>query len=394
MGPTCAGSCPTTRDTDLLFFAVGGASEHRIQRKVLLDTCFAKIADRSFALDGSTYNRENPFRIPSWIPSVLNVKCETSELMVASSLEMGAGDLLLVIGHIHDDEFKALRNKWSDMPDENVWIMGGTQESFNLKTSIGHAIHGSKCPSYTVEEWTPLWNLYPDSLQKMRSFQWGGFFSSRMPSFIRKDPQSGLTLDAFYRQFNLDQIVEQGKIIEFEKEVLQNAGSDERLNRVLQQIRHIEMDGSGISDTQELLSAVYQAYSDNGPWDDEHVVFSLTRSLMKVIPKFAPLHIKEYDGFVTHMMLRHRSSLKEELDPIDHFRFVETCLRFLQGAGMGEHADYAALLRKGLTGRRVVVLHDLGLDPMSDDWLAVSMLLAVSMEPSKSRVCMQLSCCF
>jgi len=374
----------TTHDTDLLFLAVGGAREHRIQRKLLLDTCCAQIADRSFALDGSTYNREKPFRIPSWIPSVLEVETDSSELMVASSKEMCAPDLLLVIGHIHDDEFKALRNKWSDMPDENVWIMGGTKESFNLKTSIGHAIDGSKCPSYTVKEWAPLWNLYPDSLRKMRSFQWGGFFSSRMPSLIRKDPQSGLTLDAFYRQFNLDQIVEQGKIIEFEKEVLHNAGSDERLNRVLQQIGHIGLDGSGISDTRELLSAVYQAYSDNGPWDDEHVVSSLTRSLMKVIPEFTSLHIKEYDSFVTHMMLRHHCSLSEELDPTDHIRFVESCLRSLQGAGMGEYSDYAALLRKGLTGKRVVVLHDLGLDPMSDDWLAVSMLLAVSTEPSKS----------
>jgi len=370
-------------ETELVFCAVGGATEHRIQRKLLLDACCPAIADRSFALDGSRYNSEKPFRIPSWIPSVLDVATGSSESMLTSSVELGPQDVLLVIGHIHDDEFMVLRNKWPDLPDANVWVMGGEEESFNLKTPIGHAIGSSKCPSYSVEEWRPIWELYPSCLQKMRSFQWGGFFSSRMSSLLRIDAKTGLTLDSFYRQFNLHQIVEDGKVVEFEKEVLRNAGGDLRLARVLEQIDCSDVNSS---DTHEVFSAVHSAYSDHGPWDEEQIVSCITASLMQVIPNFTPLNIKEYDSYVTHLMLRHSSYLTEELDPIGHLRFVESCLRCLQGSGLGEHADYAALLRKGLAGKKVVVLHDLGLDPMSDDWLAVSMLVAITMDPSTSSI--------
>merc|ERR1712107_132244 len=88
------------------------------------------------------------------------------------------------------------------------------------------------------------------------------------------------------------------------------------------------------------------------------------------------LEINEYDSYVTHRMLRHYAGIIEELTPAFHMRFVQYCLCTQRNGKSGDEEldTYAAQLRTGMSGRSVMVLHDLGLDPMSDDWLAVALL--------------------
>lgn len=369
-----------------VFFAVGGASKNRLQRKQLLDVCLPAAQDRSFALADSHYNADKPFRIPSWIPSVLpslpdgfsNPPCLRS-----SAVKLGKRDLLLVIGHLHDEEFLALRTLHPDLPDENVWIMGGTPTAFNLKVAMGNCIDNTQCPRYNLDMWDPTLKMYPEVLQRMRGYQWGGFFATRLASLLRED--NGVVLGAFYRQFNLRQIAVDKNVLAFEKDVLRGAGDKECFAKVLSQIDATvtaDMDGF------QLMRAIYQAYSDNGPWDDEEAMAALTQSLLSTMKKYTSgLSINEYDSYVAHLMLRHHADITEELTAAFHMRFVRYCLG-VQGAHATaddpDLVEYAAQLRTGMAGRLVMVLHDLGLDPMSDDWLAVAMLMTVAATPTSS----------
>eukprot|EP00929_Paragymnodinium_shiwhaense_P115796 TRINITY_DN84917_c0_g1_i1.p1 TRINITY_DN84917_c0_g1~~TRINITY_DN84917_c0_g1_i1.p1 ORF type:complete len:443 (-),score=55.79 TRINITY_DN84917_c0_g1_i1:46-1374(-) len=363
------------------YFAVGGALEHRVQRKLLVDSCCPRLQSSSYALEGSMYNDNVPFRIPSWIPSVMEPpvqKAECGTVAGGAATPLQEADVLLVIGHIHDEEFNSLRAAHPKLPDDNIWIMGGSPSAFNLKVAVGHVFPAETCPTYSIEEWQPTLELYPELLKRLRSFQWGGFLSSRLLSLVRRDEESGLVMDAFYRQFNLHDIVRQGKVLEFEEAVLkQRAGEDSRFSNVLRQLERVdvlELEG------QALFEHIYAAYLENGPWD-ESAVHCLTDSLLEVIPLYTKLAINEYDSYVTHRMLRHYAGEDAELSPQEHMRFVRYCLQRLQSLDAADEekfCKYVLQLRKGIAGRCIMVLHDLGLDPMSDDWLAIAVLTVVA----------------
>eukprot|EP00928_Gymnodinium_smaydae_P072441 TRINITY_DN5579_c0_g2_i2.p1 TRINITY_DN5579_c0_g2~~TRINITY_DN5579_c0_g2_i2.p1 ORF type:complete len:400 (+),score=73.97 TRINITY_DN5579_c0_g2_i2:34-1200(+) len=375
-----------TLDFDPFFFAVGGATPERLERKRLLEFCLPKLRGRSFALAGSSYDSNGPFRIPSWIPSVLpasSASCSAQSL-ADSAVKLGERDALLVIGHIQDDEFRLFRAQNSELRDDNVWIMGGTPTAFNLKVAVGHCIDNAACPRYTLDQWEPTLAMYPEVLRKMRGFQWGGFFATRLPSLLRES-EAGVVSGAFYRQFNLLQVAVDNKILEFERDVLKGAGNDERILRVLAQVdATVTASMKGV----EVLTAIYKAYSDNGPWNDEATVSSLTSSLLKTMGAYTPhVEVNEYDSYVAHRMLRHYAKLEDDLTPDFHMRFVQYCLRIQNEEDFeDEQLDaYASHLRRGMAGRKIVVLHDLGLDPMSDDWLAVCMLMTVATRPKTIR---------
>lgn len=320
------------------------------------------------------YTEAQPFRIPSWIPSVLE-DSPTDYLGTSGySFDLGAKDVLLVIGHIHDDEFDGLRGLHTNLLDENVWVQGGTPSSFNLKQNIGNCIDATLCPKFNINDWKPVLDLYPNLLKRMRAFQIGGFFSTRLPSMVRVDERMGLTMDSFYRQFNLSSIVQNGKILQFEKEVLENAGDYAKVQHTLQQISAtVQADMDDVT----CFQTVMRAYSNNGPWNDCMLVSALTDSLLSVIPKYAPLVINEYDCYATHRMFRHYAGIGDELEPAFHMDCIQSSLRFMNGQHSPDHQSYFKRLHDGFVGRRILVLHDLGLDPMCDDWLAISLILSV-----------------
>lgn len=364
----------------VFFCAVGGSSLHRTSRKMLLDSCSVE-GTNSVALSGSPYD-SSPFPIPSWIPAVLPVDFDSREdaLVSPSSSQFRDTDALLVIGHLHSKEFVELVKNFPRLQDEHIWIQGGFEDSFNIKLQVGHTHHSSQCPKYNLEDWAPTLALYPERLQVMRSFQWGGFFTTRQEVHIRD--KEGVATDAFYRQFNLHQIVQENRVLEFETAVLREAGDHPKFRNTLAQM---ERDAQNVDTQTALFETVCNCYRDNGPWTDPSLVKVLTQSLMVVIPRFVPLVINEYDSYVAHLMLRKYAGFDLEqvdLTPQRHMDFIQACLGHgLPGESQRpltvENDAYVQRLRSGFGCRTLLVLHDLGLDPMCDDWLAISLIRTV-----------------
>jgi hypothetical protein len=101
---------------------------------------------------------------------------------------------------------------------------------------------------------------------------------------------------------------------------------------------------------------------------------AFTRTLMVQMEQWSA-GIREYDGFVVHQMLRHLAGL-QKLDVALKADY-ELHLRFVRDSLGGQVSDYIRQLRGGDRSRRLILLHDLGLDPQSDDWIAIQMLRCV-----------------
>merc|ERR1712137_508599 len=300
-----------------------------------------------------------------------------NEAIVRAIPPLAEADLLLVIGHLHDDEFRGVCASQVGMLEENVWALGGKPTSYTLKIPTTNSVDESLCPVYNLNEWKPLFKLYPPILQKLRSYQWGALFCSRRPLTIRE--HHGVWTSAFYRQFNLHNIIRKGKMLDFEREVLKNAGDHHKFGDTLAKLDNLTM-GKTLSEREQAF-AVCAAYDANWPWDDPALMESLTDSLTKVIPKFVGVgsEVKEHDSFVAHKMLRSCAGFKENLDHSEHIQFLQKCLKRLQGDRRALQDVYTEYLHEGLRGRRIVVFHDLGTDPMNEDWLALAMMWSVCM---------------
>lgn len=88
--------------------------------------------------------------------------------------------------------------------------------------------------------------------------------------------------------------------------------------------------------------------------------------------------IKEYDGFVCHNMLRANISTENNtlptLDPETHYQFLKIVLN--PSADINEQdrkyiLSLAQALQNILTRGNLVIVHDLGLDPMVDDFITI-----------------------
>eukprot|EP00811_Abedinium_folium_P032279 NODE_5342_length_1781_cov_5.035067.p1 GENE.NODE_5342_length_1781_cov_5.035067~~NODE_5342_length_1781_cov_5.035067.p1 ORF type:complete len:518 (-),score=154.35 NODE_5342_length_1781_cov_5.035067:228-1733(-) len=363
----------------LSFYAVGGSTQDRMQRKRLLDHICPDTAPFSCALAGSTYDGTNLYRTPSWLGAVLP-PVQWGELNIDNACagipQMAENDVMLVIGHLHDDEFRSICSMQKDVLEENIWMMGGKPTSYNVRIPATHSMDESQCPLIPWDQWAATLALYPEILLKLRHYQWGAFFCSRRPLTIRES--KGVWTSAFYRQFNLHEIVRSGLTVEFERAVLSTAaaGGHPQFRRTLQQIE--ETIYTNMEEKAKIF-AICKAYDDNGPWEDPLVMEQLTDSLTVVIPTFAALEVKEYDSYVCHKMLRKLVGFKEQLDPAEHMNFVRVCLKRVQGDPDAINDVYTEYLHKALIGRRVIVLHDIGVDPMCNDWLAIAMLWSVAM---------------
>ena len=255
---------------------------------------------------------------------------------------------------------------------------GGNEESFNFTTSDVTALrdHGFDdltlvtddiCPSFTSGQWEELFTAYPQVLKDLNSLAVGGFFATRLGDKIRTDMKedgSRVTTDAFTRQFNLQQKCETpGAIREFEVSVAEELHEQLR-NTVSENIRDSVSKIPKDATTEKALEIAIAAYESN-KLVGAHDISVLDKILR---PKINPP--KEYDGFTAYYMIRSMAGLGKLSKPTadDLFHALKWGLpkevkeRFHQKSGV----------------RRVHVVHDLGLDPQSDDYNAVKLLMQLN----------------
>ena len=254
-----------------------------------------------------------------------------------------------------------------------------------------HNITAPQCPIFTLQEWySEIFPLYPPPLQELKAYQIGNFWLTPLAVLIRPDEGAGcasaVATDAFIRMFQLHALVSKNEIVEFHIKVLEETmaqclGSPKLPS--LQQLRagltSIDIGSSHEQQLQEICK-VYELNKDVA--EDSGILHGFTQTLMQRMPEHSS-GIREYDGFVVHQMLRHLAGMKEVLDGSKegdrqrHLGLVIECLRLAGNTAEKSPSEYVLQLRAGKRPVRLHVLHDLGLDPQNDDWIAIQILHVV-----------------
>ena len=129
---------------------------------------------------------------------------------------------------------------------------------------------------------------------------------------------------------------------------------------------------AGVTDAKEQLERICSLYAEcKEVLSCTSTLAAFTRALIEKMEQWSA-GIREYDGFVVHQMLRHFAGL-QKLD-VACTADLELHLNFVRDSLGGQVSDYIRQLRGGDRSRRLILLHDLGMDPQNDDWIAIQML--------------------
>ena len=410
-------------NNNIHFYSVGGDRHNREKRSCLLGKLL-KVNLHNYAKEDPSYE-DGKFFIPNHIPD---------EYVNATfkKINLQERDIIILIGHIQTDEFiQMIENKVKNMNSRelesftsnlDIWVQG---PGFNCDQKLIDYLRGrnitvknisqENCPSFSPEEWKELLDLYPDELKQMRDFQVGGFWLSRNIRFTH-NRRSGIPFitSAFYNQWGLNEIVNPNNNIDpsenliiFESHIWNQAKqflSPSLLRAVGSEFDNFFLSLDSKDSVEETWSKIYGFYNHYNEYFQIHkneFYPSFTKAIIMNISsignKLSSLNelegitfmrgceskgIKEYDSFVTHVAITGSIPTKEE-----HYNMIYSCLKYnnFRRDHIGEQVliydskilEFIGKVRDCVRDRRIICMHDLGLDPQSDDWLAIEMLTSV-----------------
>jgi hypothetical protein len=383
-------------------YSVGGPENYRNLRALLLSKCIPQTSGfksrQLYTIDpGPKWNIPaiplvetmdasfDPNGLPTFPALEFTEKAE-----VAEKIECKDGDVVLIIGKTNigfgpksfPTEFlDTLQVEESVKKSVPIWIMGGEESSFNFSTSDVKALQDcgfenlnlvsdSTCPSFTNEQWEDLLaNHYPLCLGKLNRLAIGSFFATRIALMVRKDKDDEYATDAFTRQFNLRKMCQTTDAIRnFELEVATQlhealcvANTKRRdenpATKILELIHEIPENET----TENALKAAIAAYDGNSLNTDEIVVLG---EILR--PKLNGA--KEYDGFTAYSMIRSMAGIRQS----------PTKDELLEALKNGIPPDVVEQFHSNSNVKCIHVVHDLGLDPQSDDYNAVKLLMSLN----------------
>lgn len=401
----------------IILCAIGGPTEERAKRAALAKQIFPSLNGHYYLTLGGTatnnFMQAVPGEVafypipasqaPQFVAAPTNSPAEPVDAITTSS-----NDTVLVIGHTSFDPDIAVAMLSGINAGASVFLQGpgfniglasgnGTTDvrsfgesltTFKSRVSNTTSFAAPACPDFTLSQWSPLIRLYAQEPSILELHQYGvaAFFTSRFDG-------------AFHRQFSLVNLDDSGKK-QFEIAVangiltqLQNDNS-----QIAGQIKDI---AQGIVTTLSQQTDSYFQY-ETGKEDNWKAVYKLwynfnagtfpqlmpvlSQIIMNTIISALPsATIKEYDGFVCHNMLRANIPIEnpekgEKLPPVDaqtHYQFLNIVLN--SSANINKKArDYilslARALQNILTRGNLIIVHDLGLDPMVDDFIAIKII--------------------
>ena len=274
------------------------------------------------------------------------------------------------------------------------WKPSGFADSLNMLKSIKKNVKSFAapvCPSYSQAEWSEVLGLYQGGILELHQYGLGAFFTSRFDgSFYRQFGLAKLTGD-HRQQFELavidNLLVEIGAGGKYETEV-------NRIRTALNAIPPKDFDGNagkGLSgDKGDALINMYKLWPKNtidgkGAGD---LMPKISKAIMKAlndVPSYVCTSVldaacqdqfktKEFDGYVCHCMLADAADIPHP-NPSEHLEIMKAAV---DNTGAAYTSQRLTDLRRGLYNilqkGNLVVMHDLGLDPMVDDFVALSII--------------------
>ena len=401
----------------LTFYSVSGNSSTRRLRSSLLQEC-ANYKE-NYILSNSSYNSNNKWFIPNIIDKVIKSNNE----IVEKPLEISENDILLLIGRIETNELVYhLRNK-----KINFYGMG-PGFNFNDRLAMELKNDGSKinlttqdmCPRFTHEQWNELLELYPEPLKKLREYQIGGFWLSRNIDYVKMRYGYNFLTSSFYNQWGLNTILDPKNnpeekpnynLLIFEKHIWNQAkelfleeNDGEKMIEAFSEfeniLNNIDKEYKTIKDTFNKIYNTYNVFYKKFEYFNFFKYFTkaLLMNISSIGNKLSKLKnqdqgidfmtgfksegIKEYDSYTIHCCL-----IGGYPNKIDHFNLVRHCLRSnnYDRSQVGQPVltynpyldEFKSKVKENIGDKNIVCLHDIGLDPQNDDWLAIELLLAV-----------------
>ena len=384
-------------EISVLCYSVGGPANYRNLRALLMKQCVPGVTSHQLATTepgpnwvipavplvstmGGTFAPAKKYGGARIFPALEFRDSAT----VAKHITCEEGDAVLIVGKTNvgfgrDSDPTEFLNTLCGEKSVPIWVMGGDSKSFNFSTAdvTGLTKRGftdvtlvsdKDCPSFTAAQWQDLFKTtYPAALTKLNSLAIGGFFATRIPFLVRRNGEDDYFTDAFTRQFNLRELCQQTDgIRKFEisvAEELHKKCNTVASNNILEAVLLIPMGAS----TETAFTTAIAAYQANPLGPEVPVLDTILR------PKINPP--KEYDGFTAYSMIRAMAELSAPTAK-------ELFLALKQGVPT---AVVKAFHRKSGV-KRVHVVHDLGLDPQSDDYNAVRLLKSLNEVPPPSGI--------
>ena len=408
---TVSGPSAESMVGNINLYAIGGPTEERAKRSALARSIFPTLNGHYYLTTGgitsSNFMETSPgevafFPIPASQAPQFVVAPQNSPAVEANIITTSPSDTVLVIGHTSFDPDIAVSMLSEIHPSCSVFLQGpgfniglasgnGTSnvrtfgESLTtFKTRVPNTVsfHANDCHDYNFAEWAELLNLYALEPAILELHQYGvaAFFTSRYDG-------------AFHRQFSLVNLDTAGKK-QFELSVAEAIANHSEISENIKKIART------INSTLSQKSDDYFNYETGkeGNWIEVYQLWyplnaSNFPALMPILSKIIintiistlpDATIKEYDGLVCHNMLRANVVINGNASPLpnatkeQHYKFLKIVLN-PSAIIDAETRDYLFLLARGalkniLSRGNLVIVHDLGLDPMVDDFIAIKII--------------------
>ena len=260
------------------------------------------------------------------------------------------------------------------------------------------AYTAEQCPVYTLGEWEPLLEKYPAQVKQLQAYGLAAFFLSR------KD-------GSFHRQFSMTQFTENEKkkfeynVAEKLQKVVTNSKLQGNLTVILEFIDS-ENDaffkwGQGrTGGTEENWLKLFDMWKNHVfDWlkdQNDKVINEVMHHLKDVLIKElgSTAKAKEYDAYVCHNMLHHNVPEENQWvyrpDAEIHYHLLQQVLQVDSSPPQECKSPEEECIKKVLVDAHIqhlvdglhailkdgnlVIVHDLGLDPMVDDFLAIELI--------------------
>ena len=245
-----------------------------------------------------------------------------------------------------------------------------------------NAISSSECPGYSFSQWSHFLSLYPHEVAELHQYGLASFFLSRFDgSFYR---QFGITFLREKKQFEI--AIAMGFLSAIRKRRSNESMTDDKLVALQLRCESIMHNLEGYPEegfcygegkaggSEDSWKEIYKLWESLDLEDLPEYIPVLSNVIMAELEKFVPEGtVKEYDGFVTHYMIR---SISDNTLPSyeEHLLVLNTVLRNDINS-TDKYIQKLAGNLKTLLGRGDVhILHDIGLDPMVDDFIALKII--------------------
>ena len=308
--------------------AVGGSNRDRVSR--------AALAGRVTKLHSLAVRTVRP----PW-SKVSPLPCHAPEAPgIAVDFLMVPADHMILLGHMPPADF----DEWCGITKPSTVTIAGPGFNYTKTNGLPEGVltvTADSVPSYTKRQWQALVEHYPATLKAMRSTLVGSFFCTRSAEFVKGDGT-----DAFYRWAGI--APKSGP--EFEAAVV------EALREVCPRLN---VPASG-HDPVVWLQLTLDGYEKAGL--ARCPLKNVTPAVLAAVDRYGTTS-KEYDAFVLHHALRGIAGLSGLLTHDFHYQVLMAVLK--------DDPCYDQYLRKLVPTGTVNVVHDLGLDPNCDDYLAL-----------------------